>query len=62
VTIDFFWPGKPTDKVITESFNGRFRDEGMNIKRLVSLEDAREKIEGWRQDYDWHRPLSSQVI
>ncbi len=40
-----------------ESFNGKFRDEGLNEHWFVSLEDARRKIEAWRQDYNEVRPL-----
>lgn len=42
-----------------ESFNGRFRDECLNANVFVSLHDARQKIEGWRIDYNEHRPHSS---
>jgi transposase InsO family protein len=31
VTLDFSRPGKPTDNPFIESFNGRFRDECLNL-------------------------------
>jgi putative transposase len=31
-----------------ESFNGRLRDERLNVHQFVSVEDAQEKIEAWR--------------
>ena len=34
-----------------ESFNGKFRNECLSDHWFVSLEDARRKIEAWRQDY-----------
>lgn len=42
-----------------ESFNGRLRDECLNDQVFVSLEDAKEKIEDWRMDYNHHRPHGS---
>ncbi|WP_425389019.1 IS3 family transposase [Aquimonas voraii] len=59
VTLDFSRPGKPTDNPFVESFNGSFRDECLNTHWFLSLEDAREKIENWRQDYNHFRPHSS---
>lgn len=59
VTLVFSRPGKPTDNPYIESFNGSFRDECLNLNWFLSLEDAREKIEVWRQDYNEYRPHSS---
>jgi len=42
-----------------ESFNARFRLECLNEHWFLSLEDAREKIEEWQQDYNANRPHSS---
>jgi putative transposase len=59
VTMDFSRPGKPMDNAIIESFNGSFRDECLNVNWFLSIEDAREKIEMWRKDYNEFRPHSS---
>ena len=59
VTIDYSRPGKPTDNPFVESFNGSFRDECLNAHWFLSLEDASEKIEMWRVDYNTYRPHSS---
>ena len=59
VTLDFSRPGKPTDNPYIESFNGSFRDECLNLHWFLSLEDARNKIEAWRQEYNAFRPHSS---
>ena len=59
VTLDFSRPGKPTDNAYIESFNGSFRDECLNINWFLSLEDAREKVEEWRREYNEWRPHSS---
>jgi len=59
VALDFSRPGKPSDNALIESFNGSFRDECLNIHWLLSLDDARQKIEQWRRDYNRFRPHSS---
>lgn len=59
VTLDFSRPGKPTDNAFIESFNGSLRDECLNANWFMSLEDAKEKIEAWRHDYNEYRPHSS---
>lgn len=59
VTLDFSRPGKPTDNAYVESFNGRFREECLNTHWFLSLEDARDKIEAWRKDYNESRPHMS---
>lgn len=59
VTLDFSRPGKPTDNAYIESFNGRVRQECLNQHWFLSLEDAQEQIDHWRQDYNEHRPHSS---
>ena len=59
VTLHFSRPGKPTDNAMIESFNGTLRDECLNVNWFLSLEDARDKIEQWRRDYNEYRPHSS---
>ncbi len=59
VVLDFSRPGKPTDNAYIESFNGSFRDERLNTHWFLSLDDAREKIETWRRDYNGFRPHSA---
>jgi len=59
VKLDFTHPGKPTENGYIESFNGRLRDECLNVTQFLSLEDARAKIEAWRIDYNEQRPHSS---
>ena len=59
VTLDFSRPGKPTDNAMIESFNGSFQDACLNAHWFLSLQDAREKIESWRIEYNTFRPHSS---
>jgi putative transposase len=54
--IDFSRPGKPTDNCFIEKFNGSLRDECLNVHWFETLEDAKEKIEAWRVDYNDSRP------
>ncbi|KGS74784.1 integrase core domain protein [Burkholderia pseudomallei MSHR7500] len=58
-SVDFSRPGKPTDNAKNESFNGRFREECLNAHWFLSLEDARRKIEVWREYYNEARPHSA---
>jgi putative transposase len=59
VKLSFSRPGKPVDNAFIESFNGSFRDECLNVNWFMSIEDAKEKIESWRRDYNGFRPHSS---
>jgi len=59
VQLEFIRPGRPVENSYIESFNGRLRDECLNVHLFFSLEDAREKLERWRQDYNHCRPHSS---
>lgn len=59
VTLDFSRPGKPTDNAFIESFNGRLRDECLNVHWFLSLADAQAKIEAWRRHYNESRPHTS---
>jgi putative transposase len=52
-------PGKPMQNGYIESFNGKFRDECLNEHWFTDLQDARDKIEAWRVDYNRVRPHSS---
>jgi len=56
VQIDFSRPGKPTDNCFIETFNGSLRDECLNVHWFESLQEAKEKIEEWRRDYNETRP------
>jgi putative transposase len=56
VTLDYSRPGKPTDNPYVESFNGKFRDECLSVNWFLSLEDASEKIEQWKWEYNHFRP------
>lgn len=59
IELDFSRPGKPTDNAMVESFNGRLRQECLNEHWFMSLQDAQDKIEAWRQHYNETRPHSA---
>lgn len=52
-------PGRPMENAFVESFQGRLRDECLNLQWFQTLTDAREKIERWRIEYNTERPHSS---
>lgn len=59
VKLDYTRPGKPTDNGLIESFNGRLRDEFLNVNEFITMQDAREKLKAWQHDYNHHRPHGS---
>jgi len=59
VTLDFSRPGKPQDNALIEAFNSRFRQECLNEHWFLSVADAQEKVEAWRNHYNGERPHSS---
>lgn len=59
VILDFSRRGKPTDNAAIESFNGRFREECLNVHWFASIEDAQQKIDAFRWDYNEHHPHRS---
>jgi putative transposase len=52
-------PGKPQQNGYVESFNGKLRDECLNVNWFENLWDARQKIAAWRVEYNEERPHSS---
>ena len=59
ITLDFSRPGKPTDNAYAESFNASVRLECLGQHWFLDLDDAREKIEQWRREYNEVRPHSA---
>lgn len=58
VALQFIRPGKPVENAYIESFNGRLRDECLELHWFLSLPDARCTIEQWRVSYNSARPHS----
>jgi putative transposase len=59
VHLDFIRPGKPVENGYIESFNGKLRDECLNVQVFFTLADGRRKLGLWRHDYNHYRPHSA---
>ena len=55
----FIEPGSPWENGYNESFNGKLRDELLNMEIFYTLKEAKVLIERWRRDYNTVRPHSS---
>lgn len=58
-TTTYIEPGAPWENPFVESFNGRFRDECLNIEEFGDLPEARLIVEDWRIEYNTFRPHSA---
>lgn len=52
-------PGKPSQNGIVESFNGKLRDECLNMNLFISLSEIRYVLNNWQRQYNYERPHSS---
>ena len=52
-------PGSPWENGFIESFNGKFRDECLNMHLFRNVQDAKEIVDHWCKDYNEYRPHSS---
>jgi putative transposase len=59
VRTSYIEPGSPWENPFVESFNGRLRDELLNIEEFGSIAEARVVIEDWREEYNTYRPHSA---
>ena len=59
IQLDFIRPGRPVENGLIESFNGRLRDECLNVEIFFTLEDVRAKLANWQRDYNQERPHSA---
>lgn len=51
-------PGSPWQNAYGESFNGKFRDECLNMEMFYTVAGATTIVEGWRRSYNHERPHS----
>ena len=56
VALDFIRPGKPVENAFIESFNGRLRDECLNVYSFTDVGHAQQLLDAWRLDYNHRRP------
>jgi putative transposase len=59
VKLDFIRPGKPIENAFIESFNGRLRDECLNVNEFATLDEVRAVLQSWQHDYNHLRPHGS---
>jgi putative transposase len=59
VRLCFIRPGRPVENGFAESFNGRLRDECLNVSWFSSVGHANEKLSAWRKHYNEERPHSA---
>jgi len=59
VQLCFIRPGRPVENGFIESFNGRLRDECLNVEWFSSMEEARQKLAKFRAHYNEQRPHSA---
>lgn len=59
VVLDFIQPGKPVQNAVIESYNGRMRDELLNLHWWRSIAEARDTIDAYREDFNEARPHSA---
>lgn len=59
IGISYIEPGSPWESPYVESFNGRVRDELLNIEEFDSLLEAQVVVEAWRLEYNTYRPHSA---
>jgi putative transposase len=57
--LDFIRPGKPTENGFIESFNGRLRNECLNVNEFTTLDEARLRLRSGQHEYNRHRPHGS---
>jgi putative transposase len=58
-TTTYIEPGSPWENPFIESFNGRVRDELLNVEEFGSLLEAQVVVQAWRTEYNTYRPHSS---
>jgi len=55
----FIEPGSPRQNGYCESFNGKLRDECLDMEWFDTLKEAQMVIEDWRNEYNSFRPHSA---
>ena len=56
IGISYIEPGSPWENAYVESFNGRVRDELLNIEEFGTVLEAEVVVEAWRIEYNTYRP------
>lgn len=64
IKLDFITPGRPCENGFIESFNGRLRDECLEVETFRTLDKAQMKLSIWQKDYNnvrLHTSLKDQT-
>jgi len=56
VELRFIQPGKPTQNAFIERLNGSLRREVLNAYAFTDIQQAKENIHKWMEDYNYNRP------
>jgi len=59
VKLEFIRPSRPKDNGHIESFNGKLRDECLNVNLFYTLDETRQILDEWRVCYNEIRPHRS---
>ncbi len=52
-------PGHPWENGFVESFNGKFRDDCLNMELFWNRKEAQFVVDRWRRSYNHSRPHSA---
>lgn len=55
----YITPGSPWENPYIESFHDKLREECLNQYLFISVGEAQEIVEAWREEYNLYRPHSS---
>jgi putative transposase len=59
IPLDFSRRGRPGDNAINEAFNGSLRRECLSQHHFLSIADAQQRLNTWKDEYNNERPHSS---
>ena len=61
IEFKYIQPGKPTQNVFVERFNGSYKRGVLNKYIFEDIDQAREQTQIWMQDYNHYRPHDAYI-